>query len=542
MNKYKGVPVSKGVAIGPACIFKKREDNTPVNTLSKNSEAEKSEAEKKRIEEELIRFEKAIDETKIRMDKLVLDAGVRMGKDAAQIFLMHKLILDGSEFRNLSRLCIEDGNMSAEEAVRYVGEVMAGKFSEIDDDYISARADDIRDIAREMSDILKENIDSEDSGSDDYPYILIANKILPSDVATLDQDRVLAIVSVEGSPNSHASILAHMMDIPMIVSVPLDIDEIVEGTSVYVNADTGDVIVSPDVDFEEDMKRHSEPSRLELKNLIGKETLTSYGRRIDLYANIASIADLKKAMDNDAEGIGLFRTEFMYMDRDTPLEEDEQYVVYRKILSACPDKPVTIRTLDIGGDKKLSYLDVGEKRGIQVCLEHPELFKTQLRALARSSMYGKLRIMYPYVTSVEEVMAANSLLAEIKWKLLQDIGACSFKQGIMIETLEAVDIADKLTSHADFFSIGSNDLIRQIYGIDRETGDMSRVDDEYDKLFRAIHKVVVAAHKAGIKVNLCGEIAGNMEYTWDLLDTGLDGLSVAPSDILLMRDHIYRNC
>ncbi len=540
-QSYKGKPVSRGVAIGPAYIFKSASADKP--TAARESESTVTD-EKFRVENELVRLETAVDRTKRHMDKIVLEAGLKAGKEAAQIFLMHKFILEGNEFINLSRICIEEGRMNAEDAVKYVGEVLASRFESMDDEYMQARGDDVRDIAREVLDKLAEETTQEEEKNedDDYPYVLITNNLLPSDVVGLDKERVLGIVTVDGSPASHASILAHMMDIPMVVSVPLNIDDIEDGTPVYVNADTGEVILRPDIDFGDEVVKRTDPSRFELKHLIGKETLTSSGRHVDLFANIASVPDLKKAMGNDAEGIGLYRSEFIFMDKDEAPSEDEQYAAYTKLLSMSKGKPFTVRTMDIGGDKKLPYLDPGDLRGLKVSLYHTDLFRIQLRALVRASVKGNLRLMYPYVTDFDDLIKANTILGEVKWNLISEVGACSMLQGVMIETAESIDMAPRLAEYSDFFSIGTNDLTQVLYGLDRYSQDMSAIDDDYERLFLSIERVVRAAHKADIPVCVCGEIAGNTHYTKRLLETGVDGLSVVPSDILTMREFISKNC
>lgn len=534
MKKYKGSTVSSGIAIGPARVIRKDTDGqTAVPCIL---------SEPDRVEAELVRLEQAIEATKAHMDKMVLDAGVRAGKEAAQIFLMHKLVLDGKEFRNLSRLCIEDGQMDAEEAVRQTGEALASKFDEMEDEYMRARADDVRDIARELVNALQEKAEEAGKEEGDYPHILITTSMLPGEVMELDQENVIAIVTVEGSTTSHAAVLAHMMDIPMIVSVPLDLSAIEDGTPVYVNADAGEVIVSPDVDFIEQAHRSADPVRSALLGLKGCETVTPSGRHVDLYANISSVVDMKRAMENDAEGIGLYRSEFMYMERLEAPSEDEQFAVYRKLLTMYKDRTLTVRTLDIGGDKILPYLDPEGLRGLSAALAHTDVFRPQLRALVRASVYGRLRIMYPYVTDADEIVRANSLFGEVKWALLSEVGSVAIPQGIMIENVDAVEKIDDLLPHADFISIGSNDLTCDIYGINRFSGADEVISDNYENLFDAIGRVVYKAHKAGKSVSICGEIASRRDYTARLLDTGVDCLSVAPAEILLMRNHINNNC
>lgn len=543
MERFKGVTVCEGIAIGPAYVLRENRENAHAAP----DEDRIPISEPDRVESELVRLEYALEKTRIRMDKMVLDAGVKAGKDAAQIFLMHKLVLEGNEFRNLSRICIEEGHMDVIDAVTQTGEALASKFAEMKDEYMAARADDVRDITREIISVIEEGMDEETpedetAGEDVYPHILIAESLLPSDVIGLDRDRVQAIVTVEGSPTSHASILANMMDIPMVVSVPLNLEAIDDGTPVYVNADTGEVILQPDVDFAEEAKKSTDPERFELQHAVGAETRTRGGKHIDLYANIASLVDLKMALKNDAEGIGLYRSEFIFLDRPEPPTEDEQYSVYRKLLNVCKDKPLTIRTMDLGGDKRTSYLETDEKRGIAFSLEHPDLFRTQLRALIRASIHGDLRIMYPYVTSLEEVMQANSMFGEVKWKMLSEVGSINIPQGIMVETAAAVEQIDRLVEHAEFISIGTNDLTCDLYGIDRYERANPSIDDDYAKLFVNIRNVVKTAHKAGLKVSICGELAARRDYASRFLDTGADCLSVAPSKILLMRDHIINCC
>lgn len=533
MNKYSGKTVSNGIAIGPAYVM--RDSDSGYVTGIPISEPE-------RVETELVRLEQAIEATKLHMDKMVLDAGVKAGKEAAQIFLMHKLILDGKEFRSLARLCIEDGQMNAEDAVTQTGEALASKFDETDDEYMRARADDVRDIAREVLNALKDKNGVIDETAESYPHILITQSLLPGEVMELDRENVLAIVTVAGSTTSHAAVLAHMMDIPMIVSVPLDLNSIEDGTPVYVNADAGEVILSPDVDFIEQAHQSADPVRSALLDLKGRETVSLSGRHVDLYANISSVVDMKKALENDAEGIGLYRSEFMFMGRLEPPSEDEQLAVYRKLLGMNTDRILTVRTLDIGGDKLLPYVDTEDLRGLSASLAHTDLFRSQLRALVRASVYGRLRVMYPYVTSAEEVVRANSLFGEVKWNLLSEVGSVSIPQGVMIETTEAVRKIDELIPHADFLSIGSNDLICDLYGISRFSDADEVINDNYENLFDMISRVVFRAHKADKKVSICGELASRKEYTARLLDTGVDCLSVAPAEILIMRDHIINKC
>ena len=543
MERYKGVTVCEGVAIGPAYVM--RANKEKARFTEDDDDAVMSAPG--RVQTELLRLERALEKTRVRMDKMVLDAGVKAGKDAAQIFLMHQLVLEGNEFRNLSRICIEEGHMDAIDAVTHTGEALASKFAEMEDDYMAARADDVRDIAREIITVLEEGddepiTDEEPAVKDDYPYILVAGSLLPSDVIELERDRVQAIVTVNGSPTSHASILANMMDIPMVVSVPLNLEAIEDGTPIYVNADTGEIIIQPDVDFTEEAKKSTDPSKYELQRAIGMETKTRGGKHIDLYANIASVVDLKMALKNDAEGIGLYRSEFIFLDRPEPPSEDEQYSVYKKMLTVCKGKPLTIRTMDLGGDKRVSYLEMGDKRGLAFSLEHQELFRTQLRALIRASIHGELKIMYPYVTSAEEVMQANSLFGEVKWSMLSEVGSTNIPQGIMVETVKAVEQIDRLVDHAEFISIGTNDLTCDLYGIDRYERANPSIDDDYAKLFMTIRNVVRTAHKAGLKVSICGELAARRDYASRFLDTGADCISIAPSKVLLMRDHIINCC
>ncbi len=533
MNKYSGKTVSNGIAIGPAYVM--RDAGSGYVTGAPVSEPD-------RVETELVRLEQAIEATKLHMDKMVLDAGVKAGKEAAQIFLMHKLILDGKEFRSLARLCIEDGQMNAEDAVIQTGEALASKFDETDDEYMRERADDVRDIAREVLNALKDKSGAIEDTAGSYPHILIAQSLLPGEVMEMDRENVLAIVTVAGSTTSHAAILAHMMDIPMIVSVPLDLDLIEDGTPVYVNADAGEVIISPDVDYIEQAHQSADPVRSALLDLKGRETVSLSGRHVDLYANIASVVDMKKAVENDAEGIGLYRSEFMFMGRLEPPSEDEQYAVFRKLLGMNKDRVLTVRTIDIGGDKILPYADTKGLRGLSASLEQTELLGSQMRALVRASLYGRLRIMYPYVTGAEEVVRANSLFAEMKWNLLSAVGSVTIPQGIMIENVEAVERIDELIPHADFLSIGTNDLTCDLYGINRFSDADGVINDNYENLFDMIRRVVFKAHKADKKVSICGEIASRREYTSRLLDTEVDCLSVAPAEILLMRDHIINRC
>ena len=443
---------------------------------------------------------------------------------------------------------IKTEQVNAEYAVAVTGDNFAEMFAGMDDDYMKARAADVKDISNRLIRCL-----SGESGNDlnfTEASIIVADDLSPSETVQMDKEKILAFVTVHGSSNSHTSILARMMNIPALIGVPVDLDQIRSGMKAVVDGIQGEVIFEPDEDVcrEAISKIEKEKDKLRLlQELKGKDNVTLSGKKINVYANIGGVGDVGYVLENDAGGIGLFRSEFLYLGRDDFPTEEEQFQAYRQVLQTMGEKKVIIRTLDIGADKQVDYFNLGKEdnpalgyRAIRICLKQPDIFKTQLRALLRAAVYGNLSIMYPMITSTEEVTKIYEIVAEVKKELKeQEIPFKDPEQGIMIETPAAVMISDKLAQMVDFFSIGTNDLTQYTLAIDRQN---ERLDDFYnphhEAILRMIQMVIDSAHKYGKWAGICGELGGDLELTETFVKMGIDELSVSPSAILQLRERI----
>ena len=455
------------------------------------------------------------------------------------------MMLEDEDYLEAIQNMIQTEQVNAEYAVAVAGDNFAEMFAAMDDDYMKARSADIKDISERLVRNLSGQEDTDLSSIE--PSVIVADDLSPSETVQMDKDKILAFVTVHGSTNSHTAILARMMNIPALIGVEMDLDELKTGMTAVVDGFQGQVIFEPDEEIKAEtltrMKEEEEKLKL-LQELKGKENITLDGHKINIYANIGSVGDIGYVMENDAGGIGLFRSEFLYLGRNDFPTEEEQFQAYKQAVQMMAGKKVIIRTLDIGADKQVDYFNLGNEdnpamgyRAIRICLKQPDIFKTQLRALLRAAVYGNLSIMYPMITSTEEVKRIYEIVAEVEEELkAQEIQYKIPEQGIMIETPAAVMISDRLAEMVDFFSIGTNDLTQYTLAIDRQN---EKLDDFYnphhEAILRMIQMVVDNAHKCGKWAGICGELGADATLTEQFVRMGLDELSVAPSMVLKLR-------
>lgn len=535
MEKYIGKSVYKGTAIGPVNVLKKSE------SLIKRVHVEN-------VDEELRRLDKAKEKTLQQLARLYDKALKEVGKVNAEIFEVHQIMLEDEDYQDAIHNMICNENVNAEYAVSITGDNFADMFANMDDDYMRARSADVKDISNRLVSNLsgEEQPDWENT----EPSIIVADDLTPSETVQMDKNKILAFVLVHGSANSHTAILARMMNIPALIGVPVDLEELKTGMEAVVDGFEGKFVVEPEEGVkqqtEEKMREEAEKLKL-LQELKGKETVTADGKKVHLYANIGSVGDIASVLENDAEGIGLFRSEFLYLGKTDFPTEEEQFNAYKQALQLMAGKKVIIRTLDIGADKQVDYFNLGKEenpalgyRAIRICLKQPEIFKTQLRALLRAAVYGNLSVMYPMITSTEEVEQIFAIVEEVKQEL--DAAEIPYKvpeQGVMIETPAAVMISEDLAQMVDFFSIGTNDLTQYTLAIDRQN---EKLDDFYNAHHKAIlmmiRMVVENAHKYGKWAGICGELGADLELTDEFMKMGVDELSVAPGMILKLRKRI----
>lgn len=532
MEKYTGKAVYKGITMGEILVLRKDDD------LVKRDRIDNSEAE-------IERFTKARDQASAQLGELYEKAVKEVGESSAAIFEIHQMMLEDEDYLDAIHNMITTEQVNAEYAVAKTGENFASMFAEMEDDYMQARAADVQDISNRIVCVLRGSGDS--SSLLDKPSIIIADDLTPSETVQMDKNNILAFVTVHGSTNSHTAILARMMNIPAMVGVDIDLDALNDGGLAIVDSINEEVIFNPSDRVSEEaetrIKEESEKHKL-LETLKGQENVTLGGKKIKIFANIGNVSDLGYVIENDAGGIGLFRSEFLYLGRQDFPTEEEQFAAYRKVLQTMGQKKVIIRTLDIGADKKVDYFKLDEEenpamgyRAIRICLTRKDIFKTQLRALLRASVSGNLSIMYPMITSVEEVMQIKDIVNEVSRELdLEGIPYRLPEQGIMIETPAAVMISDELAPLVDFFSIGTNDLTQYTLAIDRQN---SKLDEFYNPHHKAILKmikmVVDNSHRFGKWTGICGELGADIELTKTFVEIGVDELSVAPSMVLKVR-------
>ena len=532
MRKYTGKSVFAGVAIGKVMLYDKGQQQV----------------KRRKIEDaahEVARYQEACEKAKEELACLYDKALKEVGESGAAIFEIHQMMLDDDDYIESVKNIIETQMVNAEYAVAQTGDNFSQMFSAMDDEYMRGRAADVKDITERIINILlgagKGGINSEE------PVIVLAEDLAPSETVQMDKSKILSFVSEKGSVNSHTSILARTMGIPALIGTDVPLDESVDGHMGIVDGNNGYLYIDPDDETLEKMrkeqKKDSEKKEL-LLQLKGKEDVTLDGIHIKLYANIGNIKDVVNVLNNDAAGIGLFRSEFIYLERDTYPTEEEQFSIYRKVAESMAGKPVIIRTLDIGADKQAEYFNLGKEenpalglRAIRICLQRPEVFKTQLRALYRASAYGNISIMYPMITSVSEIDRIKAIEQEVKEELARDgISMGNPKTGIMIETPAAVIISRELAKKVDFFSIGTNDLTQYTLAIDRQNSNLDEFyDSHHPAVLEMIRMVVDNAHKEGIWAGICGELGADTTLTKEFLSMGVDELSVSAGKLLAIR-------
>ncbi len=532
MEIYNGKSVFGGIAIGRISVYKKGEQQVKRNRITD-------------VDAELSRFEDAKKTAIEQLQGLYDKALKEVGEANAAIFEVHQMMLDDGDYNESIANIIKSQEVNAEYAVASTGDNFSQMFAAMEDDYMRARAADIKDISERIISILSGKGDNA-IGADE-PAIIVADDLAPSETVQLDKDMVLSFVTVHGSLNSHTAILARTMAIPALVGTPLPLDESVDGKLGVVDGAAGVIYVDPDEKTLEAMKKKQQEELQKkelLQSLKGKENITLDGQKIMLYANIGNIKDLATVLQNDAGGIGLFRSEFIYLESEDYPTEEEQFLIYKQVAETMAGRRVIIRTLDIGADKQCDYFEMEHEenpamgcRAIRICLTRPEIFKTQLRALFRASAYGNIAIMYPMITSVKEVKKIKEIVAEVKAEM--DAAGIPYgnpEQGIMIETPAAVIVGNELAKEVDFFSIGTNDLTQYTLAIDRQN---TKLDEFYDShhpaILRMISMVVESAHKAGIWAGICGELGADQTLTKEFLAMGVDELSVSPGSILPIR-------
>ena len=532
METLIGKAVYKGIALGKISVLRKTENVVKRVKIDD-------------VAAELQRVESAKAQAIEQLGKLYEKAVKEVGEASAAIFEVHQMMLEDLDFNEAIENVIRTQEVNAEYAVASTGDSFSEMFASMDDDYMKARAVDIKDISERLVQNLAGN---GDNGLDfTEPVIVVADDLTPSETVQMDKEKILAFVTVHGSTNSHTAILARMMNIPALIGVEMKLEDMQTGTEAVVDGFTGEFILCPEEEVKAKAQKKLDEEN-EKRNLLlelkGKENITLSGKKIELYANIGSAADVGYVLENDAGGIGLFRSEFLYIGRNELPSEEEQFQAYKQVAQNMAGKKVIIRTLDIGADKQADYLNLGKEenpalgyRAIRICLTQTDIFKTQLRAIFRASNYGQIAIMYPMITSVEEVKKIQEIVQEVKKELRDcEIPYKDVEEGIMIETPAAVMISDELAELVDFFSIGTNDLTQYTLAIDRQNEKLDAFYNPHHKaVLKMIQMVVDNAHKAGKWAGICGELGADLELTETFVRMGVDELSVAPSMILKLR-------
>lgn len=531
MEKYTGKSVLKGIAIGRIYWYEKQ-DYQVVMTEVPDKEAEKE------------RFVKAVETAKDQLTGLYEETLARVGEDHAMIFDIHKMMLEDDDYLEAVNEVLEEG-LNAEYAVETAQNQFAEMFAAMDDEYMKARAADIRDVSKRVIRILAGV--PEDGILTDEPVIVVADDLTPSETVKMDKNKILAFVTVRGSSNSHTAILARSMNLPALVNTGMAAGKELNGKIGVVDGFQGEFLIEPDQELLDEMihRKNQWVADLEaLEQLKGKDNVTGDGRRIDIFANIGKVEDAQGALEADAGGIGLFRSEFLYLGRENFPTEEEQFLSYKAVLEKMGDKKVVIRTLDIGADKKVDYFNLEEEenpalgyRAIRICLDRPEIFITQLRAIFRASAYGRAAIMFPMVVSIAEVRRIREIVDQVKEELsTEGYPVKDVELGIMIETPAAALISDELAKEVDFFSIGTNDLTQYTLAVDRQNQKLeSTCDTHHPAVLKLIEMTVQNGHKEGIWVGICGELAADTELTETFLNMGVDELSVSASSVLKVR-------
>ena len=532
MEVYQGKSVFGGIAIGRISVHKKDEQQV------KRVKIENS-------DREIERYRQAKQTAMEQLQGLYQKALKEVGEANAAIFEIHRMMLEDDDYNESVENIIRMQQVNAEYAVASTGDNFAQMFASMEDDYMRARSADVKDISERVLSVLGGRTAGVAASKE--PVIIVADDLAPSETVQLNKDLVLSFVTVHGSVNSHTAILARTMSIPALIGTDIPLSEAIDGKLGIVDGRCGCIYVDPDKETlskMQQLKQEEQEKKELLKTLKGRENVTIDGKKIMLYANIGNSKDLAAVLQNDAGGIGLFRSEFIYLERETFPTEEEQFQIYRTVAETMAGKPVIIRTLDIGADKKCDYFEMEPEenpamgcRAIRICLTRPEIFKTQLRALFRASAFGNISIMYPMIISVDEVHRIKEIVAEVKRELTEQGVACGEpKQGIMIETPAAVMMSEELAKEVDFFSIGTNDLTQYTLAIDRQNPKLDAFyDPHHPAVLRMIQMVVDNAHKAGIWAGICGELGADQTLTRRFLAMGVDELSMSPGSILPVR-------
>ncbi len=535
----EGKSVFGGIAIGPISLYH-RQDHVVKRTKVEDTAAEIS------------RFEAAREKAKEQLQALYEKAKKEVGETNAMIFEVHQMMLDDLDYVESVTNMISSQKINAEYAVATTGDNFANMFAAMDDEYMKARAADVKDISNRLIMVLSGYEAGAMTGEE--PVILVADDLAPSETVQLDKSRVLSFVTRHGSTNSHTAILARTMNIPALIGV--DYSDDIDGKMGIVDGYKGRFLIDPSEEELEEYRKAQEQDREKqrlLQELKGKENVTLDGKKINLYANIGGVGDVASALQNDAGGIGLFRSEFLYLESETHPTEEEQFNAYRTVAENMAGKKVIIRTLDIGADKQVDYFGLDKEenpamgyRAIRICLDRKDIFKTQLRAIYRASYYGTISVMFPMIISVEEVREAKAVVDEVKAELdAEGIPYGDVEIGIMIETPAAAMISDLLAKEVDFFSVGTNDLTQYTLAIDRQNPKLDRFyNPHHEAILRMLRMIVENGHAGGCWVGICGELGADTELTETFLQMGVDELSVSPSMILRVRDKIRssRSC
>lgn len=535
MQIFSGKGVFGGIAIGKISLYRRKEKQIKRNRIDD-------------IPAELDRFEEAKKAAIKQLQELYNKALAEVGEANAAIFEVHQMMLEDEDYLDSITNIIKTQSVNAEYAVGTTGDNFAQIFSSMEDAYMKERAADVKDISERILTVLSGG--SQQVINTNEPVIVLADDLAPSETVQLDKDKVLAFVTQLGSTNSHTAILARTMNIPALISVNMELSEEYDGVLAVVDGYTGSIYVDPDEDTLTKMKKKQAEDlekKVLLEQLKGKENITLDGKKINIYANIGNSNDVANVLKNDAGGIGLFRSEFLYLEKSDYPTEEEQFSIYKTVAENMAGKKVIIRTLDIGADKQIDYFNLEHEdnpamgyRAIRICLDRKELFKTQLRALYRASAYGKISIMFPMIISVTEVKEIKAIVEEVKAELKnQGIPYSDVELGIMIETPAAVMISDLLAKEVDFFSIGTNDLTQYTLAIDRQNPRLDKIYDSHHRgILRMIKMVADNAHANGIWMGICGELAADLSLTETFLSMGIDELSVSPSLILGLRKKV----
>ena len=530
MEIYEGKSIFKGIAIGKIFYYQKG----------------KQQVKREKIQDvaaEIARYEAANEKASEQLQALYEKAVKEVGEANAAVFEVHMMMLEDDDYVSSITNMIETQNVNAEFAVATTGDNFAEMFSQMDDEYFKARAADVKDITERLISVLSEQEAAGEIGEE--PVIVVADDLAPSETVQMDKDKLLAFVTRYGSANSHTAILARTMNIPALIGV--DIKEEWNGHMAIVDGREGKLYIDPEEEvltkLQEAQKKEQEAREI-LYLLKGKEDVTADGKHIKLYANIAGVGDVANVLANDAAGIGLFRSEFLYLEAEDYPDEETQFLAYKRVAENMAGKKVVVRTLDIGADKQVDYFNLDKEenpamgyRAIRICLDRPEIFRTQLRALIRVSAYGEIAIMYPMIISVEEVLKIKEIVEDVKKELdEQGIRYGNFEQGIMIETPAAVMMSEELAKEVDFFSIGTNDLTQYTLAMDRQNMKLDAMyDPHHPAILRMIRMTIENGHKGGCWVGICGELGADTTLTETFLKMGIDELSVSPSFVLPVR-------